>query len=337
MRALEIQGTFGFDHLKFTKRPVLSPGPGKVRLRMKAACLNYRDLLTVKGLYNPKQPLPLVPGSDGVGVVEEVGLGVSDLQTGDRVMPAFNPGWISGDFTRAHRQTSLGGPVDGTLQETMIVPAAGVVRVPEYLTDAEASTLPCAAVTAWSALVDQGGLRAGETVLVQGTGGVSIFALQIAKAAGAQVMVISSCDDKLAKANALGADHLVNYVEKPDWHKEALEWTDGRGVDHVVEVGGSGTLDRSLKSVRLGGQIAVIGILDGTRGQIDLIPVLMGRVRLQGVMVGSRDTFAAMTRAFEANQIRPVIDRVFFLEEAVDAFHRMESAEHLGKIVVSLE
>lgn len=334
MHAYQIQDAFGLENLTLTTRPPRRLGPGAVRVRLRAASLNYRDLLTVRGQYDPRQPLPLIPGSDGAGVVHEVGPGVTGLAVGDRVMPAFNPGWVSGELTRAARRESLGGPHDGTLAECVVVPAAGLVPIPGYLSFEQAACLPCAAVTAWSALVEYGGIKAGDDVLVQGTGGVSLFALQIAKAAGARVLVTSSSDEKLARARELGADATVNYRENPEWHRVAAEFTGGRGVDVVVEVGGAGTLGRSLKAVRLGGCVAVIGVLDGRAGEVDLAPVLMGRVRMQGVTVGSRATFEQMLRAFEAARIAPVIDRVYDFGEVPAAFRRMAEAAHFGKIVV---
>lgn len=336
MKAYEIQGSFGIENLQIVERPTPEVGAGEVRLELSAASLNYRDLLTVKGHYNPRQPLPLIPGSDAVGVVAEVGPGVSRVRPGDRVMPAFNPSWVGGEFNRELRNGTLGGPLDGSFASELVVPATGVVAVPEYLSDEQASTLPCAAVTAWSALVEEGGLRAGDTVLLQGTGGVSLFGLQIAKAAGARVMITSSSDEKLARAEELGADATHNYARDPKWDKAAMAWTGGRGVDHVVEVGGAGTLSRSLKAVRLGGRISVIGVLDGVKGEVDVIPILMGRVRLQGIMVGSRQTFEALLRGMEARELEPVVDVVFPFEELPEALRHMEAGKHFGKIVVAL-
>lgn len=336
MRAFELRDGFGLEHLVPGTRPVPEPGPGEVRIRVRAVSLNYRDLLTVKGLYNPKQPLPLIPCSDGVGEVEEVGPGVTRVRAGDRVVPVFNQAWQAGEFTREMRTATLGGPRDGTLCESMVVPAEGVVVPPRYLNDAEAATLPCTAVTAWSALVAQGGIRPGDTVLVQGTGGVSMFALQIAKAAGCRVIQTSSSDRKLAQAADLGADHGINYRDDPDWDRTVRDLTQGRGVDLVVEVGGGGTMERSLAAVRVGGTVAVIGVLAGRSTELDLAPLLMRRVRMQGVIVGSRADFEDMNRAFEAHRIHPVVDRVFPFEEAVDAFRHMEAGRHLGKVVVAV-
>jgi len=336
MRRWTIEGAFGLDNLRLGDHPDSAPGPGEVALRMRAVSLNYRDLLTVRGLYNPKQPLPLVPCSDGVGEVVEVGDGVTRVAPGDRVATLFSQGWLKGEPTAAELRTTLGGPIDGTLTERMVLPADGVIPVPEHLTDAEAACLPCAGLTAWSALVELGGVTAGDVVLVQGTGGVSLFALQFATTLGARVIVTSSSDVKLERARELGAWKTVNYREDPDWGKTARKLTDGRGVDHVVEVGGAGTLPQSLRAVRVGGGISMIGVLSGTRSEMDLIPVLMQQVRIQGVLVGSREGFERMNRAIDVSRMRPVVDRVVPFDEAPEAFAVMQRAEHFGKIAIAV-
>ncbi len=334
MRAIVVESAFGLDHLVVRERREAPCGPRDVRLAMSAASLNYRDLLMVKGLYNPRQPLPLVPLSDGVGTVVELGAEVRGLAAGDRVCPIFAQGWLAGEVTKEKLATTRGGPLEGVLAESVVVPGESVVRVPSHLSDAEASTLPCAMLTAWSALVVEGGVVPGDTVLVEGTGGVSICALQIAKMLGARVIATSSSDVKLERAKELGADHVINYRSTPAWGREAKKLTADRGVDHVVEVGGAGTMGEALKAVRPGGTISVIGVLSGGETTMSLLPVLMQNVRLQGVFVGHKESFLAMNRALEIAELRPVIDREIPFDEARSAFERMERGEHFGKIVI---
>ena len=337
MKAYEIQGGFGLDNLRPADRPAPVAGPGQVLIRVRAVSLNFRDLLTVTGHYNPRQPLPLVPCSDGAGEVVAVGDGVTRVRVGDRVATCFTQGWIGGRPTVEGLRSTLGGPLDGALCEHMALDAEGVVLVPEHLSDAEAATLPCAALTAWSALFEQGAVGPGHTVLVQGTGGVSIFALQLAQLAGARVVVTSSSDAKLERARTLGAWQTVNYRSEPDWGKAVRKLTGGEGVDHVVEVGGAATLEQSLKAVRVGGAVSVIGVLGGVSAPFNVIPVLMQQVRLQGILVGSREGFEAMNRAIASHRLAPVVDRVFPFAEAVDAFRTMERAEHFGKLCISVD
>jgi NADPH:quinone reductase-like Zn-dependent oxidoreductase len=336
LRVLEIHGGFGLGNLALVERPDPRPGPEQVLVRLRAAALNFRDLLTVEGKYNPKQKLPLIPCSDGAGEVVEVGEGVTRVQPGDRVCGIFAQKWISGEPTRERLRSTLGGPLDGTLAELAVFDQEGVVKFPGHLSDEEASTLPCAAVTAWSALVTEGGLTAGDTVLVQGTGGVSLFALQLAKVLGARVIATSSRDEKLARVRGLGADDLINYQEVPDWGKRAKELTEGIGVDNVVEVGGAGTLQQSLQAVRFGGTVSLIGNLSGTKTEILLTHIFMQRIRVNGILVGHRESFEAMNRAIALHGLRPVIDRVFSLEEAPAAFEHMAAGGHFGKIVVRI-
>jgi NADPH:quinone reductase-like Zn-dependent oxidoreductase len=336
MKAVVIQGKFGLDSLTLVDRPAPTPGPGQALVRVRAVSLNFRDLMTVKGLYNPKQPLPLVPCSDGAGEVAAVGPGVTRVKPGDRVAGIFAQKWLGGSLGRAELRSTLGGPLDGMLAEQVVLHEDGLVHVPGHLSDEEAATLPCAGVTAWSALVTEGQVRAGETVLVQGTGGVSIFALQFARLAGARVLVTSSSDAKLQRALQLGASDGINYKTTPDWDRRARELTGGAGVDHVVEVGGAGTLAKSLNAVRINGRVSVIGVLSGTATQLDIIPMLMQRVRLQGILVGPRDAFEAMNRAVALHQLRPVVDRVFPLAETREAFRTMESGSHFGKVCIRI-
>ena len=336
MRALEITSAFGLENLKLVDRPEPEPGPGQVAVAVSAVSLNYRDLLMVRGQYNPRQPLPLVPCSDAVGVVSAVGPGVRRFAVGDRVASCFFQAWDAGPVPRdrAALRSTLGGPVSGTLAERILLTEGGAVHAPAGLSDEEVATLPCAAVTAYSALVRQGGLQPGDVVLVQGTGGVALFALAFAKMAGARVIITSSSDAKLARARALGADETINYRATPEWGKAARALTDGAGVDHVVELGGAGTLQQSLRAVRAGGHISLIGILAGGAAELDLTPVLMQNVRVQGVLVGSRADFEAMSRAIVQHGLRPVVDRTFALEDAPAAFEHLASAGHFGKICV---
>jgi NADPH:quinone reductase-like Zn-dependent oxidoreductase len=334
MKAYEIQA-FGFENVKLVDREDPRPGPGQVLLEMLAWSLNYRDLMVAKGQYNPKLKMPAVPLSDGVGRVVELGPGASRVKVGDRVAGAFMPKWICGEITEGKARSPLGGGgPDGMLAQRVVIDEQGVVHLPEHLSDEEAATLPCAAVTAWHALVGEGHLKAGDSVLVQGTGGVSIFALQLARLHGARVIVTSSRDEKLARALQLGASDGINYTTTPDWDKRVRELTAGAGVDYVVEVGGAGTLTQSMRAIKSGGQISLIGILTGGAGQINPLPILMKNIRVQGIFVGSREMFEAMNRAIALHKLQPVVDRVFPFSDAVAAYRYMETAAHFGKVVI---
>jgi len=334
MKAFEIQNKFGLESLTQVERPEPTAAPLHVVIKMSAVSLNYRDLLTVEGKYNPRLPLPLVPLSDGVGEVVSIGEGVARVKVGDRVAANFSQKWLGGEPARSKLGASLGGPLDGMLSEFRALHEDGLVHVPTHLTDEEAATLPCAAVTAWNSLINLGGLRAGETVLLQGTGGVSIFALQFAKLSGARVIITSSSDEKLERAKELGADFGINYSTTPDWDKQAKLLTDGMGVDHIIEVGGAGTFANSLRAIKIGGHIGLIGNLSGNATEVNLVFILMQNLRIQGVLVGSRDTFEAMNRAIALHQLHPVIDRVFTFDEARQAFEYMASGSHFGKICI---
>lgn len=336
MRAYEIQ-SFGLDGLRMVERPDPVPGRGEVLVAIRACSLNYRDLLTILGHYNPRQALPLVPMSDGFGVVEKLGEGVEEIKVGDRVAGAFAQSWLNGPFTPQARASTLGGPLDGMLAEKLVLNEQGVVKVPDHLTDTEAACLPCAGVTAYNALFETGGLRAGQTVLLLGTGGVSIFALQQAKAAGAKCIITSSSDEKLKKANRLGADETINYRSHPDWDKQVKEITRGQGVDLVIEVGGAGTLAKSISSVKFDGRIALIGVLDGVKTDLAVTSILMKQARIQGVFVGSKDMFLKLKRLISLHEIRPVIDEVFSFEQVRQALEHMQKGAHFGKIVISLD
>lgn len=332
MRAWELHERFGIDALRLQDRPDPAPGPGQVRLLMEGWSLNFRDLLMVSGRYDPRLQLPFTPLSDGVGVVEAVGPGVPETLIGRRVAGCFMQHWPAGTVTDAAARSALGGALPGVAADKVVLAADGVVPVPEHLSPAEAATLPCAGVTAWNAVMVAGAVRPGDVVLVQGTGGVSLFALQFAHLAGARVIATSSSDDKLQRAIELGASDGINYKTGPDWGKQVRTLTGGRGVDLVVEVGGIGTLAQSLRAVRAGGTIALIGILSGTTGAFDPLPILMKAVKVQGIFVGHREMFLDMNRAVARHDLWPVVDRTFAFTELPQALAHMEGAGHFGKI-----
>lgn len=329
---------FGIDELAVTERAVPEPGPGEVLVRLRAASLNYRDLMVVSGTYNPRMKLPAVPFSDGSGEVEAVGEGVSRWKPGDRVCPIFVQRWLDGGASVEKSRTSLGAGAqwDGVLREFGTFSEQSLVRVPEHLSFEEAATLPCVGVTAWNALNVSGKLRAGESVLTMGTGGVSTFALQLAKLSGARVIATTSSDSKAERLTGLGADDVINYQSREDWDAAVLELTGKRGVDHVIEVGGSGTLNRSLNAVRHGGHVAMIGALTGP-AEFNPVAVFMKSVRVQGIYVGSRQMFEDLNRAMEVGKVNPVIDRIFDFDEVKDALRYMESGSHFGKVVVRIQ
>jgi NADPH:quinone reductase-like Zn-dependent oxidoreductase len=333
MKVYEVR-QFGIENLALAERAEPQPGANEVVGKFHAASLNFRDLMFVRGTYNPKARLPAVPFSDGAGEVVAIGANVKKWKIGDRVCPIFTQAWHDGSNSIEKRRTTLGaGDLDGVLREYGAFDENGLVSIPRYLSFEEAATLPCAAVTAWNALVVSGNLKAGDTVLMLGTGGVSIFALQLAKLHGARAIVTSSSDEKLKKAKDLGADETINYKTTPDWDQEVLKLTNGIGVDHVIEVGGAGTLSKSLNAVRLGGHIVIIGALAAV-GQFDPRTILMKSVRMQGVLVGSRRMFEDMNRAIEGNALHPVIDKTFPFKETQEALRYMESGAHFGKIAI---
>jgi NADPH:quinone reductase-like Zn-dependent oxidoreductase len=331
MKQFEIP-EFGIDQLRMTDAEVPRPGPGQVLVRMKAASLNFRDLRVVQGSYNPRLKRPMRPLSDGVGVVEEVGPGVERWKNGDRVAGIFMQKWVDGPITRDKWNSALGGAIQGVLAEYVVFPEDGLVAPPSFLTEEEAACLPCAAVTAWHALFESEPAVPGQTILIQGTGGVSVFALQFGKAAGLRTIVTSSSDEKLERVRALGAAETVNYKKTPEWEEVARKLTDGVGVDNVVEVGGSDTLPKSLKAVRIGGLVSVIGLLSGAQSTVAPTSILMNSIRLQGIYVGSRWMFERMNRAIAFHKIKPVVDRVFPWDEFPDALRYMEQQQHFGKI-----
>lgn len=336
MKAYELKQAIGADGLVLTtERPEPEAGPGEVKIKVRATSLNFRDLLVASGRYPVGMNSSIIPLSDGAGEVVAVGAGVSRFRAGDRVAGTFFQGWSGGAVSADVTANALGGAVDGMLTEYVVLPEAGVIKTPPHLTFEEAATLPCAGLTAWNAVVETGRIRAGETVLLLGTGGVSMFALQFAKLHGAHVIIASSSDEKLARAKSLGADTLINYRTTPDWEQEVVKATGGRGVDIVVEVGGAGTLEKSIKAVRVGGFIAIIGVLSGA-GQIDPRPIITRAIRLQGIYVGSGEMFAAMNRAVSEAALKPVIGRVFDFEEAKQAYEYQAGGSHFGKIVIKV-
>ncbi|MBW4550707.1 MAG: NAD(P)-dependent alcohol dehydrogenase [Aphanocapsa sp. GSE-SYN-MK-11-07L] len=334
MKAYQIQTAAGIDGLTLLDLPVPKPGAGQVLIRVRATSLNYRDTAVVSGRY-PGQILPMIPLSDGAGEVIEVGEAVTRVQVGDRVAGIFFQDWIAGKLTREKIKSALGGAIDGMLAEYVVLNQDGLVHLPAHLSYEEGATLPCAAVTAWQALVDRGRLTAGETVLLLGTGGVSIFALQFAKILGAKVIITSSSDEKLAQAKQLGADETINYKTFPNWDEKVYELTQQQGVDQVIEVGGAGTLEKSLRSTGVGGRISLIGVLGGA-GDVNHTQMLMKSIDVQGIYVGSREMFEAMNRAIALHQIKPVIDHVFPLTEAPEAYRHLLSGSHFGKVVIQL-
>ena len=325
----------GFASLRMVDRPVPEPGPGEVRVKVHARSTNFRDLSIAAGkyLHGPVQR-DTIPLSDGAGQIVTVGEGVTAWKPGDRVAGTFFQNWRSGPLRPDVFGSDLGGPIDGMLAEEVVLSEQGIVRIPDRLSFEEAACLPCAAVTAWNALFETGDLGPGDVVLVLGTGGVSTIALQLAKMVGATVVVTSSSHEKLARARRLGADHLINYRDDPEWSKTVLAVTGGRGADIVIEVGGPGTLPQSLASVATGGLVALIGVLAGSVGEINPMALLRKAARLQGVFVGSRAMFETMNRAIAANCFAPIIDRVVAFEDAPQAYAHQKSGEHFGKIVI---
>jgi NADPH:quinone reductase-like Zn-dependent oxidoreductase len=334
MRVWQIP-TFGIDSLELVERLTPQPGPGEVLVKIRAVSLNYRDLMMVKGKYNPKLKLPRIPCSDGAGEVEAVGEGVTRWKRGDRVCATFFQNWQEGPPTPAKIKGALGGDIDGMLAEFVMLKEAGLVRFPESLSFEEAATLPCAALTAWNAL-KAGNATDRSTVLIQGTGGVSIFALQFAKLRGARVIGISSSEAKLQRACSLGLDKGLDYGETPEWDRWVLEQTNGEGVDLVIEVGGVGTLPRSLRAVKMGSAIAQIGVLTGPEEAIPIPMILHKQVHIRGIYVGSRENFEQMNETISAAKLKPVFESHPWTE-AREVFREMESATHFGKLVLRVE
>ncbi len=336
MKAYELQPVRSLDSIVPVQRDVPRPGPGQVLVRMSAWSLNFRDSLVARGAYGGPPRAGLIPLSDGVGFVEEVGDGVGRVQVGDRVAGCFMQSWLAGEITPEGAASALGGALDGMLAEYVVLSEQGVVRVPAHLTDEEAACLPCAGVTAWNALVRESRIKAGDTVVLLGTGGVSLIGLELARMHGARCLVTSSSDDKLAVARSLGAEATVNYRTTPDWEKTVLEFTGGRGADIVLEVGGAGTFDRSAGSLRLGGHLCLIGVLTGVAGPISTATLLRRHLRVHGIYVGSREMFEEMNRAIDATGMRPHIGRTFGFDEVRAAYDHLVSAAHTGKVTIRI-
>jgi NADPH:quinone reductase-like Zn-dependent oxidoreductase len=328
--------SFGLDNLEIATLPDPQPQRGEVLVKVHGVSLNYRDLMVVLGKYNPKMRLPRIPASDGAGEVIAIGEGVTRVKVGDRVAGIFMQNWIDGPPDAAKVRSALGGDLDGMLAEQVVLREEGIVPFPDHLSFDEAATLPCAAVTAWNAVVHAGRVKTGDTVVIQGTGGVSIFALQFAKLLGARVLGTSGSDEKLQRARQFGLDASVNYRSQPDWDKWVMEETGGRGADLVVEVGGSGTFARSLRAVRIGGVVAQIGVLTQSADNIEIPLLLHKQVNLRGIYVGSRADFEEMNRAIALHRLKPMVDQTFSFERMPDALRRMQSGAHFGKLVVQL-
>lgn len=335
MKAYQVTATGSLSGLTLVDLPSPQPGPGQILIRVKATSLNYRDTMVISGNYG-KVNLPIVPLSDGAGEVTALGEGVTAWKIGDRVAGTFFQNWLRGSLYKGVSDSALGGAIDGMLAEEVVLSAEGVVRVPDHLSDSEAATLPCAALTAWNALVTQGKVSASDTVLLQGTGGVSLFGLQFAKMHGARVIITSSSDEKLARARELGADETINYRTTPDWEREAFRRTGKAGVNHVLEVGGSGTFAKSLASLAPGGAVSVIGGVSGFTTETPLMDIIGRGAVIRGIHVGSREMFLAMNTAIERHKLEPVIDREFAFADAADAYRHLQSGAHFGKVVITL-
>ena len=335
MKVMELRGEWSLDHIMLGERPDPTPGPGEVLLKMEAASVNYRDIVVARRGYGRLTgALPLIVLSDGAGRVVETGSGVTRVKPGDLVCPIVAQSWIGGPFKEEHRHATLGGPLDGVMRELLVVSAEKVVKAPAHFSALQAAALPCAGVTAWSAVAGAA-LKPGDVVVTQGTGGVSLFALQFARAFGAVTIVTSSSDEKLARVKSLGADFGINYRTTPEWHREVRRLTDGRGADLVIELGGAGSLEESVRAVRPNGTVALIGVLSGAAAALNLGRVVTQNMRLQGVTVGSRDAFEEMVRAIAWRRLEPVIDdRRYGFDEARTAIAAIGEGRHFGKICV---
>lgn len=337
MRAYQLpKGGAGIGALVKIERPDPKASYRQVLVKVAACSLNFRDLSLVRGTYRMPVREQLIPLSDGAGEVVEVGPGVTRVKIGDKVAGCFFQRWSGGEAPPDLHASVLGGSIDGMLADYAVLEEEGVVKIPAHLTVEEGATLPCAGVTAWHALVEHGKVIAGQTVLLQGTGGVSILGLQLAHAMGVQVVITSSSDDKLARAKKLGAIHGINYKSTPDWEKAAKDFTGGRGVDQVIDVGGANTLERSFDAIRLGGKISMIGGLSGPPTELNPRLIFARRANVQGISVGSTQNFEAMNRAIAANRIKPVIDKVFNFDEVQAAYRHMAAGAHFGKIVIRI-
>jgi NADPH:quinone reductase-like Zn-dependent oxidoreductase len=330
---------FGLEHLRIVERALVPLRQHEIRIRVHAASLNHRDLLVALGRISSRVsdiPLPLVPLSDCAGEVIEVGRSVDRFQVGDRVSSAQMPDWTAGPFKPENVHSALGGAVDGVLAKYFRGHQRGFVKIPDALSFEEAATLPTAALTAWNALFEVGDLKPGKTVLVQGSGGVSIFALQFATAAGARVFAITGSEAKIGRLERLGAEHVIRCDREPEWSRAVLEVTGGVGVDHVVETGGAGTIDESIKATAIGGSISLVGLLTGAGGRLDMLPILAKTLRIQGVVVGSVEMFERMIGMIDHLGIRPVIDEAFEMQDIAGAFEYLRSGRHFGKITIKV-
>jgi NADPH:quinone reductase-like Zn-dependent oxidoreductase len=337
MRAYQLtKGGAGIDALQQVERPDPKPAYRQVLVKVKACSLNFRDLGIVRGTYRMPVKENIIPLSDGAGEVVAVGPGVARVKVGDRVASCFFQRWFGGESTADVHASALGGGIDGMLADYAVLEEDGVVKIPQHLSLEEGATLPCAGVTAWHAMIEHAKLKAGDTILLQGTGGVSIFGLQFARALGVRAIITSSSDEKLKHAEKLGAAFGINYKTTPDWEKAAMEFTGGTGVDHVIEVGGAATLARSFGAIRVGGKVSLIGGLSGGATELNPGLIFSRRANVQGISVGSTQMFLAMARAIEVNAIKPVIDKVFAFADARDAYRHMASGAHFGKIVISV-
>ena len=334
MKAYELQARDENEALVLVERPSPPMGPNDVRVRIRAVSLNYRDLVTRRGAR--KRSAPIIPTSDGAGEVVETGSAVTRHAVGARVAANFFPDWGDGELSELHQASALGGGRDGLLAEEVVLPETAWVQLPEHLSFEEGATLPCAGVTAWNALFEATRLRPGETVLVQGTGGVSIFALQLARAAGARVVLTSASEEKRTRAARLGAALTLDYKTDARWGDTARKWTGGRGVDVVVDVGGPGTFDQSVAALRYGGTMSLLGVLTGVKGEVNTYGVFHKGLRVAGIYVGSVTMFEALNRALAVSQLHPIIDRVFSFEDAAAAYAHLQSGQHFGKVVISL-
>jgi len=336
MKLFELEA-FDLDHLKRAERVTPEPAADEVLVRVRAVSLNFRDLLVVQGKYNPRMKLPRIPVSDGAGEVVSLGAGVSGWKPGDRVVVPFFPAWLDGKLSADVAASALGGDVDGMLREFATIRADALLPIPGHLSFEQAATLPCAAVTAWNGLFVSGNLQPGQTLLLQGTGGVSLFGLQFGRMAGARIILISSSDAKLERARAMGAHETINYKTHPDWEKRVWELTHGRGVNLTLEVGGTGTLSKTLRATGYAGHVSLIGVLSGITGEVQIGHILHKALSVRGIYVGSRAIFAEMNGAIGQHRLEPVVDRVFSFEDAPNAFRHLESGSHFGKIVIRID
>lgn len=335
MKAYFVRSPYGVDALEIGDKPMPLLLPKQVLVQVKAVALNYRDRLVINGIGSWKAPDGRIPASDGMGVIVNKGADADRFEIGNRVVIAFFPKWMDGKISPEKLVNPLGGAVrDGTLQEFIAVDESELVSVPAYLTDEEAATLPCAALTAWNGMFVNGKVKKGDFVLIEGTGGVSLFSLQFALTVGAIPIVISGSDEKLEKVTQMGAGHLINYIKTPRWENEVLEITGGKGVDHVVEVIGGSNINRAVKVAAPECTISVIGLIDGMSSEIEISPLMFKQVRLQGIEVGSKQMLTAMTAFLDKHKVKPVIDAVYSFDEAKTAFRRLEEGKHFGKICI---